>query len=171
MVPRGRRSRVSNAKRHGLQSPALLSRTRWCAWYDKDPRRLRLEQEAMHSRFSGFVLTKGDREQLGWVGTLTSNRGRRYKVLVEYTDEFPHSAPGAYIVEPQIKSQHMYGDSHLCLMYPGEGTWQTNTTCAQIVALVSAWIFAYETHAENCQRSAGGPCLNPRCPDWPGPKK
>ena len=124
----------------------------------------------MKMRFPKFVLTKGDDDAFGWVGWLESNRGNRYKVLVDYPKNFPHEEPRAFILEPKFTSQHMWKDGHLCLMYPDDSTWQTNTTCATIMAIVAAWIFAYENHKANCRREAGEPCGDPLCPDWPGDK-
>jgi ubiquitin-protein ligase len=152
-------------------SAAVLKPVTWHAWHTANPIRLKQERDAMAKRFPSFVLTKGHNEKLGWAGALTSNRGKHYKVLVEYSEDFPNSEPAAYILEPRFISQHMWKNKRLCLMYPGDGTWKTNTTCASIVALVAAWIFAYENHATKCQRNSGRPCLDPECPDWPGPKK
>jgi hypothetical protein len=139
-------------------------------WFQHHPARLRQEQEAMKSRFPDFTLTRGDDGALGWVGFLTSNRGNRYKVLIDYRDGFPHEEPYAFILQPRFVSQHMWKDGHLCLMYPGGSTWRTNTTAASLLAIVAAWIFSYETHKEKCRRDHGNPCMDPKCPHWPGDK-
>ncbi|MEI8195849.1 MAG: hypothetical protein WCI73_08075 [Phycisphaerae bacterium] len=148
----------------------ILKPARWYAWHDRSPVRLRQEQEAMKSRFPDFTLVRGDDGQLGWVGWLKSNRSNRYKVLIDYPGNFPHEEPRAFLLEPRFTSQHMWKDGHLCLMYPDGSTWQTNTTCATILAIVAAWIFAYENHKAKCRRDDGGPCMDPQCPDWPGKK-
>lgn len=142
----------------------------WYAWHDRMPARLHQEQAAMKSRFPSFTLTRGDDGKLGWVGYLYSNRDNRYKVLVDYPEDFPYEEPRAYVLEPRFTSQHMWKDGHLCLMYPDGTTWKTNTTCATIVAIVAAWIFSYENHKYACKRSAGKPCMDSQCPDWPGRK-
>lgn len=124
----------------------------------------------MKSHFPEFTLTSGNDGKLGWVGYLTSNRGKRYKVLVDYRDGFPHEEPYAYILEPRFTSQHLWNDGHLCLMYPDGTTWKTNTTAATILAIVAAWIFSYENHKTKCRRDGGKPCRDPQCPHWPGKK-
>lgn len=158
------------------KSRLLRSRTRlkeavWYSWYERTPLRLRQEQEAMQSRFPRFSLIRGDNGAIGWVGWLKSNRDNEYKVLIDYPEHFPHEEPQAYIIEPHIKSQHMWKDGHICLMYPEDNTWQTKTTCATITAIVAAWIFSYENHSEKCRRGPSRtPCMDPQCPDWPGQK-
>jgi ubiquitin-protein ligase len=150
---------------------AVIKPMRWySSWYEQKPARLRQEQEAMKTRFPSFSLVRGDDGKLGWVGTLTSNRNHKYKVLIDYPDNFPHEEPSAYILSPRFTSQHMWKDGHLCLMYPDGSTWQTNTTCATILAIVAAWIFAYEQHKAKCKRNEGKPCMDPKCPHWPGDK-
>lgn len=140
-------------------------------WYQHHPKRMIQEQEAMATRFAGFQLVRGDDGALGWLGYLTSNRGNRYKILVDYRTGFPHEEPYAFIIEPKIISQHMWKDGHLCLMYPDGTVWKTNTTAATMVAIVAAWIFCYEDHKANCSRGKGGkPCMDPKCPHWPGDK-
>ncbi len=149
---------------------ARLKPVTWYAWHDKMPTRLRQETEAMHSRFPDFKLTRGNDGKLGWVGKLKSNRGNSYRVLIDYPENFPHEEPRAFIIDPRFVCQHMWKDGHLCLMYPDGGTWQTNTTCATIVAIVAAWIFSYENHQANCRRASGKPCMDPQCKHWPGKK-
>lgn len=148
----------------------ILKPARWHAWHEKMPMRLRQEQDVMNARFPGFTLTRGDGGKLGWLGWLTSNRRNRYRVLIDYPQDFPFSEPRAYILEPRFVCQHMWKDGHLCLMYPEDSTWQTNTTSATILAIVAAWIFSYENHKANCRRDGGSPCFDPKCPDWPGDK-
>lgn len=139
----------------------------WGNWYLENPRRLLQEQDAMHQKYPGFVLTAGEGGDLAWVGIL---RGR-YEVSLTCPPNFPYSPPAAKIHKPAIVSQHMYRGSHLCLMRGDENTWQTGTSCATLVGLMAAWIFCYEQHEANCQRAPGGtPCRDPQCPDWPGPK-
>ena len=140
------------------------------AWHERMPARLKQETVAMQDRFPDFKLVRGSGSTLGWVGCLKSNRGNRYKVQLVYSDNFPHEEPRAFIEEPNLVSQHMWEDGHLCLMYPDGGTWQTNTTCATMIAIVAAWLFCYENHQANCRRNSGKPCMDPQCKHWPGKK-
>ena len=107
--------------------------------------------------------------KLGWLGYLTSNRNKQYKVFIEYPDDFPYSPPPAYILKPKLNSQHIWDDGSLCLLHSIDDVWSTESTAVVIVARSSGWIFSYEYHRAHCRRSAsGGPCPNLKCPDWPG---
>ena len=107
---------MSSRGEFGAMIPVQLKDVCWYAWHDRMPLRLSQEQEAMKNRFPHFVLTRGDDGALGWVGWLKSNKGNRYKVLIDYPQEFPHKEPKAYILEPRFASQHLWKDGHLCLM-------------------------------------------------------
>lgn len=152
---------------NNVQSTRLtkLKPTRWyAAWYELDSARLMVEQQAMQMKFPQFQLyqTNG---VLWWRGTLTTNRNNRYVIGVIYPPQFPYKAPQVYPHDPAIqvndvnnpgRYKHQYPDGHLCLYYPGDGTFSPNTTAATVVAVSAAWFFAYESWIESGYR------------DWPG---
>jgi hypothetical protein len=132
------------------------------AWYDYDPQRVILEQQVMAQRFPHFQLVRRG-PALCWVGTLVTNRGNRYSILVEYPEHFPTQAPTVYPLDPVVDStdlygqlKHQYPDGKLCLYYPGDRTFARETTAATVVAVAAAWFFAYESWLESGKR------------DWPG---
>ena len=149
------------------QSVTYLKPHTWYSWFDSNPRRLVDETAAMNARFPHFDL---HRLQAGltWVGLLKpSERNRAYKISIVYPDDFPSAAPKAYTVDPKLAApKHQFSDGSLCLMYPGDGTWQTNTTAAQIAAMTATWLFCYEYHERHCTRACRGACKY-----WPGPER
>ncbi len=142
-----------------------LRPTRWYApWFEVNRARLLQERQVMAEKFPQFQLFLNG-EVLSWVGDLTSNRGNRYVVQVVYPAQFPYKAPLVYPQDPVIqvndmqnpgRYKHQYPDGHLCLYYPGDGTFSPNTTAASVVAVTAAWFFAYESWVESGYRS------------WPG---
>ncbi len=149
-----------------LTSYTYVTMQTWYAhWYEVDPGRLLLETDAMRERFSGFELIKMDDDRLAWTGTLETNSRNKYKVIIIYPHNFPEGAPLVYPVEPKIdvwdeasfRVLHQYMDGHLCLYYPGDRTFHTNTTAAVVVAVAAAWFGAYECWLASGKR------------EWPGP--
>ncbi len=143
-----------------------LKPTRWCAWYDSNPGRLLQEQQAMATRFPAFSLfnlTQG----LGWVGYLApqGDSGQSYRVAIIYPEDYPYGPPKVFVIEPKVRStKHQYGDDSLCLMYPGDRTWQTNTTTVQIASMAATWLFCYAYHEQHCPTK----CSDVPCRYWPG---
>src|SRR5262245_35800877 len=136
-----------------------LQPTRWydMSWYETNPARLLLERKAMETRFPQFQLVR-EGDQLVWVGTLTTNRGKDYEIAIYYPDDFPTSAPKVFPINPQITSwkdqqagllQHQWSDGSLCLYYPDDRSLNANTTAATITAIAAAWFFAYESWLES----------------------
>jgi hypothetical protein len=131
-----------------------------------DADRLLIEREAMRSRFPNFELIKMDDGRLAWMGPIITNSGNKYEIAVIYPPNFPHSAPLVYPVNPQIevwdetsfRVRHQYTDGHLCLYYPGDRTFHTNTTAAVVVGVAAAWFFAYEYWLASGKQ------------EWPGPE-
>ncbi len=116
------------------------------------PERLVLEQRAMVERFPQFTLFRHD-NNLYWLGKLTTNRGNVYELVIKYPETFPDHPPQAYPIDLPIavfKSpasgalKHQYTDGHLCLYYPSDRSLGKQATAATVVALASAWLFAYE---------------------------
>jgi hypothetical protein len=151
--------------RQSGQAVTELKPQRWYAWHDSNPLRLVKESEAMESRFPAFQLHHLP-AGLTWVGSLPrQNLTRGYKISIVYPEDFPARPPKVFILQPKvIAPKHQYSDGSLCLMYPGDGSWQTNTTAVQIVAMASAWLFCYEYHELHCPTR----CSNVPCKNWPG---
>ncbi len=126
-----------------------LKPTRWyLAWYDANRERLVRENQAMQQRFPQFELKRVSKG-LAWHGSLRTNNGNKYKVAVVYPSDFPYSSPTVYPIRPKISSgKHQYGDDSLCLFYPSDRTWQSNTTAATVVAWAATWLFCYESYKE-----------------------
>ena len=124
-----------------------LKPTRWyLSWDETNRERLVQENQAMENRFPQFELRRVS-GGLAWYGTLRTNKGNRYKIAVEYPSDFPYSAPKVYTIDPEISSdKHQYKDDSLCLFYPDDRTWQSNTTAATVVAWAAAWLFCYESY-------------------------
>ncbi|MGA2435416.1 MAG: hypothetical protein ABSG25_09025 [Bryobacteraceae bacterium] len=149
--------------RNSGQPVTTLKPQRWYAWFNSNPARLVDEKESMQVRFGGFRLYSLP-VGLAWDGWLRPKQStKNYRVSVVYPDDFPYHPPKVFVIDPKISvSKHQYGDGSLCLMYPGDGTWQTNTTAVQAVAMAAAWLFCYEYHARHC-----GCDITP-CDFWPG---
>ena len=143
-----------------------LKPQRWYSWFDSNPRRLMNEQEAMKARCPGFSLRKLPSNGLAWVGWVRpQGTSTRFKISIEYPDDFPYSPPKVHSIEPKVLApKHQYGDRSLCLMYPGDGSWRTSTTAVQIVAMASAWLFCNEYHDRHCPTR----CSDIPCRYWPG---
>ncbi len=142
-----------------------LKPQRWYAWYQSNKRRLVDEKEAMQAIFPNFdvhVLPEG----LTWFGSLKPQRASRaYTISIVYPDDFPSQAPKVFTVSPKVSApKHQYGDGSMCLMYPGDGSWRTNTTAVQIVTMAAAWLFCFEYHERHCPTR----CNSVPCDYWPG---
>jgi ubiquitin-protein ligase len=137
------------------------TRTRW---YEYDPVRLVIEKKAMEERYPKFTLHKLDDDRLAWMGTLTSNSNTRYQIAVVYPHNFPNSPPEVYPIDPVIevvdvcgkKYKHQFSDGHLCLYYPADRTFSSNSTVATVVTVAAAWFFSYEYWLRSGKR------------EWPG---
>lgn len=131
------------------QPVTKLKPTRWyLAWYDNNHGRLVQENQAMQQRFPRFRLRRVS-EGLAWYGNLRTNKGNYYEIAIVYPSDFPYSAPKVYPIRPKISSgKHQYKDGSLCLFYPSDTTWQSNTTAATVVAWAATWLFCYESYKE-----------------------
>jgi ubiquitin-protein ligase len=138
----------------------LKSQVWYAQWYDREPARVAIEQKAMQTRFPQFSLIKLEDGRFAWNGVITSNNDNRYTILVIYPPDFPNKAPDVYPVDPPLDAgNHQYSDGRLCLYYPQDQSFQTNTTAATVVAVAAAWFFAYEIWVAAGRGRA----------DWPGP--
>ena len=80
-----------------------------------------------------------------WHGILKSNNGNKYEIAIQYPNDFPNSAPKAFILKPIMSNvPHMWQDGSLCLFAPFDRVWDNKTTAATMVTWVAVWIFAYE---------------------------
>jgi hypothetical protein len=151
--------------RNSGERVTALKPQRWYSWFKSNPGRLVNETAAMETLFPDFELHELP-QGLAWVGFVTPEKTRgRYKVSVVYPDDFPYHPPKVFVLDPRISApKHQYGDTSLCLMYPGDSTWGTNTTAGQAVAMASAWLFCYEYHEEHCPTR----CRTVPCKYWPG---
>jgi len=151
--------------RNSGQPVTELKPQRWYSWFRSNPRRLVDEKEAMRNRFPDFQLHQLP-AGMTWVGWLRPrNVSTSYKISIVYPDDFPSHAPKVFPIEPTVSApKHQYGDGSLCLMYPGDGSWRTNTTAVQIVTMAAAWLFCYEYHERHCPTR----CKTVPCKYWPG---
>jgi hypothetical protein len=141
-----------------------LKPSRWFAnWYHAMPERLLVEQKSMSQYFPQFKLVQ-DEGQLGWLGEIETNRNNKYQIALMYPYDFPSSPPRVYPIDPVVevfddktlRNRHQYPDGHLCLYYPQDRTFKTNSTAATVVGVAAAWFFAYETWLESGKQ------------EWPG---
>lgn len=142
-----------------------LKPQRWYSWFESNPRRLINEQEAMRERYPAFrlhTLPSG----ITWVGWVRpQDTSFNYRISIVYPDDFPSRPPKVFSIDPQVSApKHQYGDGSMCLMYPGDGSWRTNTTAVQIVAMASTWLFCNEYHDKHCPIR----CSTVPCKYWPG---
>lgn len=128
-------------------------------WYETNPTRLIKEKKIMEARFPQFHLVR-DGDQLVWVGSIESNRGKEYEIALYYPHDYPDSPPKVYPINPPISSwedrqagrlKHQWSDGSLCLYYPSDKTFDSNATAATVIAIAAAWFFAYETWLESGQ--------------------
>lgn len=135
-------------------------------WYESNPARLLLEKQAMSTRFPGFVMRKMNDGRLAWLGSLETNSGSQYEVVVLYPHDFPREVPLVYPIDPpinvwdekQFRQRHQYPDGHLCLYYPSDRTFDNSATAATVIAVAAAWLFAYESWIQSGKTF------------WPGPE-
>ncbi len=150
-----------------IPETSQLKPTRWQAdWHELDPRRLVFERNMMTEKFPSFRMHRLQDGRLAWSGTLESNRGNQYQILLVYPEQFPWKPPMVYPVNPPIRAveqegnkfKHQYPDGHLCLYFPADRDFDVKTSAATVVAVTAAWFFAYECWLESDRKQ------------WPGPE-
>ena len=130
--------------------PAMPSKPQ--QWYVTNPHRLVLEKKVMEQLHPQFYTQFVDGDKLAWIGDLVSQySGEKYSVCLVYSETFPSTGIDAFILEPTLdwngrNPVHIYKNQKLCLFYPGDRSWETNTTGATVVGWVAAWYFCYETY-------------------------
>lgn len=81
-------------------------------------------------------------------GTLQPTRDvGEYQILLIQRPELP---PDVFIVSPEVKYNpdiHMYSDESLCLYYPPDMPWKSNTSIAEYtIPWINEWIMYYELY-------------------------
>ena len=97
-------------------------------WWEKYPDRFQEECKKMEEYTNAWMrLPDGSGlpgefspgVYLAWEEIVTSNSGRRYRILIVSQRDHPYSPPIAWILEPEVrKVHHMLGDGRLCLHGP-----------------------------------------------------
>ena len=132
-------------------------------WWEINGERLKDEIEEMNNKFPQFELGKATdmkrchgwtiaREpQMYWLGDLRTNSGNIYKVVITYPERYPGMELRSFVIDPYIeKTNHRYGDGHLCLYSNehggrGQGTGK-GMTAVSYVGWTAAWLHAQEIY-------------------------
>lgn len=111
------------------------------SWYSRDPSRAALEQRAIEQTFPGMRF-KMSGTTLLLEGVLRTAYGRSYTIHFVFPDDYPYSAPKAYV--PSISRSdvpHRFRDGSLCIQ---RNEWSPSYTSAVIVGWAAHWLHAYE---------------------------
>lgn len=126
-------------------------------------RRLQLENDLLRRHFSGFhIQDLQGGPNLGVVGTLTTNSGRRYSLWIPLRG-FPGQAPRMYVVSPflydhkrnPLWEQGVRSDMHLLtanehhhvqICHYQDSHWSIDVTLYKVVMKGRIWLEAYESH-------------------------
>ena len=122
-------------------------------WCERDPGRLLEEFERMN-KYTNAELRAIDGEHLpgsfgtglmlAWEERITSNSGKKYKILMVCRQNHPYSAPVVWLLEPKIgRCHHMLPDGSLCLHEPSIGP--DKAFVLNIRNWACEWIDCYET--------------------------
>lgn len=118
-------------------------------WFRVKPKRLKLEQQAMHQLHPHMQIGMTDEGDCCWDGIVKVRSGNEYQIHLLYPHRFPFAPPKAFVINPKIeRSRHIYDDGHLCLFHKDDAAWQTNTTAAVVMSWVSLWLHCYEVWKE-----------------------
>ena len=118
-------------------------------WFRVKPKRLNLEQQAMHQLHPHMQIGWTDEGDCCWDGIVKVRSGNEYQIHLRYPHRFPFAPPKAYVINPKIeRSRHIYDDGHLCLIHKDDAAWQTNTTAAVVMSWVSLWLHCHEVWKE-----------------------
>lgn len=113
------------------------------AWYDADPNRLQKEVALMAERSRAELRRVG--AGLTWIEQLRSSAGQSYVLAIEYPERFPHEAPRAYILSPDVSgAPHRFADGSLCLWGDHVHGSGVKTTAVSVRSRAIAWFFVYE---------------------------
>ncbi len=119
-------------------------------WYDVWPGRFVLEYLRVKARYNAFQLVRAD-SVLQWHGEVCvfppGVLADPLKVIIEYPEAFPASAPRVQVVSPKIDpteighAWHRWPSGNICFIKPRY--WQISTTTDEIIAKVEDWYFNY----------------------------
>ena len=132
-------------------------------WWENNNNRLNSEIQFMNKKFPQFQLgeatdkkvyhgwTIAREHQMYWLGDLRTNSGNIYKVVITYPERYPGMELRSFVIDPYIeKTNHRYGDGHLCLYSNehggrGQGTGK-GMTAVSYVGWTAAWLHAQEIY-------------------------
>ena len=114
------------------------------------PRRLALERQAVRQEYPGFNLERLADGRLYWAGRLRTPFKRAYDIRVVYSQNYPLSEPGIYVVRPRIYSAYLrpgdFGRMQLC-RYSEEGMWSPDRgTPVVTIRQAAEWLFRHDRH-------------------------
>ena len=140
-------------------------------WYERLPRRLGGEIEAMNKRFPYFKLYRTKSGILYWKGTVKPCTSCRiYTLRLTYPSSFPHADMRIEVLSPKLNpSPHRLGPQELCAFHWTSETPRTpEISAAEYVTYASTWLLAYEYHQRACRKNNGRPCTVNGCEHWTG---
>lgn len=123
------------------------------AWFDTDPARLHKEVALMAERSRAELRRVGS--GLMWVEQLCSTSGQQYAIAIEYPDRFPHEAPRAFLLSPDVSgAPHRFADGSLCLWGDHVRASGVKTSAVSVRTRAITWFFVYENWRRTGQWSA-----------------
>lgn len=133
-------------------------------WTESQRIRLSMEKQAIECLFPAFEVRNPVKDTY-WIGTLTTNAGKRYKVRIDIPHQYPEQPPETYIISPSPLFAHdgtnllALGTSHemhtfksdngyvkMCL-YRSE-YWSAEYTLISCLKKARIWLEAYDAHLE-----------------------
>jgi hypothetical protein len=112
-------------------------------WFQADPARFRQEVALMAERSRAQLRRVGG--ALMWIEELRSLGREPYLLAIEYPERFPHEAPKAFIVTPDVSgAPHRLSDGSLCLWSDPIAAAGVKTTAVSVRSRAIAWFFVYE---------------------------
>ncbi len=140
-------------------------------WYERQPRRLGGEIDAMNKHFPNFRLYRAESGSLFWEGSVRPcSSCDVYKLRLTYPSSFPHKDMVIEVLSPQLEpSPHRYSDRELCAVHwDRPGSRPDRLSAAEYVTYASSWLLAYEYHQRVCRKNDGRPCTVNGCGHWTG---
>jgi len=118
------------------------------------PTRLALEKRIIDRFFPKSFVWTNPTAGTYVVGYLRSNGGNHYRIKVCLPDDYPRSAPSAYVIDPPLRGQILYCTSaKMHTLGPDENghpqichcrTWAVSDTIYMILVKIRFWLEAYE---------------------------
>jgi hypothetical protein len=131
--------------RHLVKRPLGRPHGEVMTWYLRDRARLVKEEEQMRQASSSAELRQVD-GKLAWIDELPSSATRRrFKLMIEYPENFPYSPPKAFVLSPEVDgAPHRLADGSLCLFANPWTAAGLKTTARMVWTRAVVWFFAYE---------------------------